>query len=136
MNDLQACQISFKSVSRSVHTALQSETPRVDRGANYVHRKFLPLPLNGSLERVQTSMLGRVDPGLQDATYGIIHNVQVRQGGRSFRRLIKSGKLASHQLRLDFALWAGALSCWKVHCPFLNIRWHWGFTTGPRIWLY
>ncbi len=89
MNDLQACQVSFKSAAFCVHTGLQSGTPGVDRSANLVHRKFLPLPVKGLLERVQTSMLGSIDPGLQYAPYGIIHNVQVRRGGRPIRRFNK-----------------------------------------------
>jgi hypothetical protein len=46
---------------------------------------------------------------------------------------MKSGKLAAQKAWLIFALWAGAESCWKVHCRFPNIRWPAGFTTPSKI---
>ena len=102
MNDLQACQVSFKSTVICVHTGLQSTTPGTDRGTNLVHRKFVPLPLNGTLERVQTSMCGSVDPGLQYAPYGIIHYVQVRRGGGPIRRLDEVRKIGRAEGLVDF----------------------------------
>src|SRR5690349_1185077 len=40
---------------------------------------FCPLSLNGAPDRAQISMYVSIDPGLQYAPYGIIHNVQIRR---------------------------------------------------------
>ena len=96
------CKISFKSATICVHTGLQSATPGTERGANLVHRQFLPLPLKGALERFQTFMCCSVYSDLQDAQYCIIHNVQVQQGGGPIRNrrkmMLTRSNHASHSL--------------------------------------
>jgi len=130
-------KISFKSATICVHTGLQSATPGTDRGANLVHRQFLPLPLKGALERVQTSMIGSIDPCLQYAPYGVIHNVQVRRRRGPIRRLDEIRKMSrAKRLGVFCAVGRGRILLegpLPIFEHFLGCRLHDPFENGPLV---